>query len=142
MSDDRVITLSNGTKTIPIEIDPRFNDIKIDTVIPNRYNFQMPPNVPIRNLMIEQQKQTNELIVQLQDQLSYSAVQLSKAKTKIASQTKIIEQLKADLKEKSDNEEKEKNKISSKEIKLALVSGLLGLITGLVCAYFSFVLNS
>lgn len=70
-----------------------------------------------KNLMIEKQIETNELIestnkqlLELQNQLNDSRIQLKQANDKIASQTLVIKQLKADLKEESNKA----NKVPSK----------------------------
>ena len=104
-------------------------------------------NKPIqqpKNQIVEEQKQTNELIeftneqiLELQNQLKDSKVQLKQANDKIASQTLVIKQLKADLKEESEKV----GKISSKDIMLAIITGFIGVLTGLICAYFGFSLN-
>ena len=97
-----------------------------------------------KNVMVEKQSETNKLlestneqILELQNQLKDSKVQLKQANDKIASQTLIIKQLKADLKDESEKA----GKISFKDIKLAIITGFIGLLTGLICAYFGFSLN-
>lgn len=105
--------------------------------------FDKKPKQP-KNVMVEKQSETNELleatneqILELQNQLKDSKVQLKQANDKLASQTLVIKQLKADLIEESEKA----GKISFKDIKLAIITGFIGLLTGLICAYFGFSLN-
>ena len=106
-------------------------------------SFNEKPEQP-KNIMVEKQSETNELIeftneqiLELQNQLKDSKVQLKQANDKLASQTLVIKQLKADLKEESEKADK----ISSKDIMLAIITGFIGLLAGLICAYFAFSLN-
>lgn len=105
--------------------------------------FDKKPKQP-KNVMVEKQSETNELleatneqILELQNQLKDSKVQLKQANDKLTSQTLVIKQLKADLIEESEKA----GKISFKDIKLAIITGFIGLLTGLICAYFGFSLN-
>lgn len=93
-------------------------------------NIQQP-----KNLMIEKQIETNELIestnkqlLELQNQLNDSRIQLKQANDKIASQTLVIKQLKADLKEENDKA----NKISSKDWKSWIIGGIIGALVPII----------
>lgn len=86
------------------------------------------PDLP-KNIMVEKQSKTNELIEltneqiwELQNQLKDSKVQLKQANDKISSQTLVIKQLKADLKEEGEMS----GKISSKDWKGWIISAIIG----------------
>ena len=64
---------------------------------------------------------TNEQILELQNQLKDSKVQLKQANDKISSQTLVIKQLKADLKEEGEMS----GKISSKDWKGWIISAII-----------------
>lgn len=90
--------------------------------------FNEKPKQP-KNVMVEKQSETNELlestneqILELQNQLKDSKVQLKQANDKLASQTLVIKQLKADLKEESEKA----GKISIKDWVLILIGAILG----------------
>lgn len=157
--DTKEIKLADGTILTPVEYPDeqmkKFSEMMNSTQYQNyaanqmqeqlykNLGFNEKPEQP-KNVMVEKQSETNELlestneqILKLQNQLKDSKVQLKQANDKLASQTLVIKQLKADLKEESEKA----GKISFKDIKLAIITGFIGLLTGLICAYFGFSLN-
>lgn len=125
-------------------------DIKKLDFTPSTFNqnFYVKTITPLPNPMVEQQKQTNALIenlklqiTELQNTLNKSEEQLKQANNKIASQTYTIKCLNADLKEARENAEKNENKISIKDKKIIILSGVIGLATGVICALLGFYLT-
>ena len=157
--DTKEIKLADGTILTPVEYpneqmkklsemmnSPRYQNYAANQMQEQLYKnlgFDKKPKQP-KNVMVEKQSETNELleatneqILELQNQLKDSKVQLKQANDKLTSQTLVIKQLKVDLKEESEKA----GKISFKDIKLAIITGFIGLLTGLICAYFGFSLN-
>lgn len=157
--DTKEIKLADGTILTPVEYpneqmkklsemmnSPQYQNYAANQMQEQLYKnlgFDKKPKQP-KNVMVEKQSETNELleatneqILELQNQLKNSKVQLKQANDKLASQTLVIKQLKVDLKEESEKADK----ISLKDIKLAIITGFIGLLTGLICAYFGFSLN-
>ncbi|MCF2643060.1 hypothetical protein I6E50_11655 [Roseburia hominis] len=106
-------------------------------------------DIPLKNPMektetlleqqLEEEKNRN---IELQEQLNESYIQLKQLNDKESSQNMYIKELKADLKEESLKRELAETKISVKDYKIALLSGVIGLITGLICAWISFILST
>lgn len=101
--------------------------------------FDEKPEQP-KNVMLEKQFETNELlevtneqILELQNQLKDSKVQLKQANDKLASQTLVIKQLKADLKEQSEKA----GKISVKDLVLILIGAILGAVATELISFLS-----
>lgn len=101
--------------------------------------FNEKPEQP-KNVMVEKQSETNELIeftneqiLELQNQLKDSKVQLKQANDKIASQTLVIKQLKADLKDDSEKA----SKISVKDLILILIGAILGAVATELISFLS-----
>ena len=69
-------------------------------------------------------------------------IQLRQLNDKASSQNLYIKELKTDLKEESLKRELAENKVSAKDWKVALIAGVIGLITGLACAWFGFFLTT
>lgn len=157
--DTKEIKLADGTILTPVEYpdeqmkklsemmnSPQYQNYAANQMQEQLYKnlgFNEKPEQP-KNVMVEKQSETNELIeftneqiLELQNQLKDSKIQLKQANDKLASQTLVIKQLKVDLKEESEKA----GKISLKDIKLAIITGFIGLLTGLICAYFGFSLN-
>ncbi len=157
--DTKEIKLADGTILTPVEYpdeqmkkfsemmnSPQYQNYAANQMKEQLYKnlgFNEKPEQP-KNVMVGKQSETNELIefmneqiLELQNQLKDSKIQLKQANDKLASQTLVIKQLKADLKEESEKT----GKISIKDIKLAIITGFIGLLTGLICAYFGFSLN-
>lgn len=101
--------------------------------------FNEKPEQP-KNVMVEKQSETNELleatneqILELQNQLKDSKVQLKQANDKLASQTLVIKQLKADLKDES----KKASKVSVKDLVLILIGAILGAVATELISFLS-----
>lgn len=101
--------------------------------------FDKKPDQP-KNVMVEKQSKTNELlestneqILELQNQLKDSKVQLKQANDKLASQTLVIKQLKADMKEESEKA----GKISVKDLVLILIGAILGAVATELISFLS-----
>lgn len=145
--DTKEIKLADGTILTPVEYpdeqmkkfsemmnSPQYQNYTADRMKEQLYKnlgFNEKPKQP-KNVMIEKQSETNELleatneqILELQNQLKDSKVQLKQANDKLASQTLIIKQLKADLKEESEKA----GKISIKDWVLILIGAILGAVT-------------
>lgn len=140
------ITTPNGIKLTPVkplftpEQEKQFmdsiNSLESQNYFANKMQEQINESLGFgkliqqpKNLMVEKQTETNKLIeftneqiLELQNQLNESKIQLKQANDKIASQTLVIKQLKADLKEESE----QSNKISSKDWKSWIVGGIIG----------------
>lgn len=150
--DTKEIKLADGTILTPVEYpdeqmkkfsemmnSPKYQNYAANQMQEQLYKnlgFDKKPKQP-KNVMVEKQSETNELlestneqILELQNQLKDSKVQLKQANDKLASQTLVIKQLKADLKEESEKA----GKISSKDWKGYLISGIIGLVVGVVSA--------
>lgn len=95
-------------------------------------------NVPTSNPMVEQQKITNDNITRLQESLDSAKFEIKQLNDKNASQNLYIKELKADLKEEALKRKLAESKVSAKDWKVALIAGIIGLATGLICAYFGF----
>lgn len=145
--DTKEIKLADGTILTPVEYpdeqmkkfsemmnSPQYQNYTADRMKEQLYKnlgFNEKPKQP-KNVMIEKQSETNELleatneqILELQNQLKDSKVQLKQANDKLASQTLVIKQLKADLKEESEKA----GKISIKDWVLILIGAILGAVT-------------
>lgn len=72
---------------------------------------------------------------ELQTKLDKSNFELKQLNDKNSSQNLYIKKLQADLKEESLKRKLAESKLSSKDWKIALISGVIGLITGLICAW-------
>lgn len=72
---------------------------------------------------------------ELQTKLDKSNFELKQLNDKNSSQNLYIKELQADLREESLKREVAENKLSAKDWKIALISGVIGLITGLICAW-------
>lgn len=101
--------------------------------------FNEKPEQP-KNVMVEKQSETNKLlestneqILELQNQLKDSKVQLKQANDKLASQTLVIKQLKADLKEESEKA----SKVSVKDLVLILIGAILGAVATELISFLS-----
>lgn len=150
--DTKEIKLADGTILTPIEypdeqmkkFSEMMNSPKYQNYAANQMQEQLYKNLGFdkkskqpKNVMVEKQSETNELlestneqILELQNQLKDSKIQLKQANDKLASQTLVIKQLKADLKE----ENEKAGKISSKDWKGYLISGIIGLVVGVASA--------
>ncbi len=150
--DTKEIKLADGKILTPVEYpdeqmkklsemmnSPQYQNYATNQMKEQLYKnlgFNEKPEQP-KNVMVEKQSETNELIeftneqiFELQNQLKDSKVQLKQANDKLASQTLVIKQLKADLKEESEKA----GKISSKDWKGYLISGIIGLVVGVASA--------
>lgn len=115
-----------------------------------RYDFvRINPNEKVEGLLAETNEKLNQQLLQyesanneLRQQLEYAKQQLKQLNDKESSQNLYIKELKADLKEETIKRELAENKLSAKDWKVALLSGTIGLITGFICAYFSFYLTT
>ena len=146
--DTKEIKLADGTILTPVEYpdeqmkklsemmnSPQYQNYAANQMKEQLYKnlgFNEKPEQP-KNIMVEKQSETNELIestneqiLELQNQLKDSKVQLKQANDKLASQTLVIKQLKADLKEESEKS----GKISIKDWMGYLISGIIGLVVG------------
>lgn len=81
---------------------------------------------------IELLEQSN---AELQAKLDKSNFELKQLNDKNSSQNLYIKELQADLREESLMREVAENKLSAKDWKVALISGVIGLITGLFCTW-------
>ena len=146
--DTKEIKLADGTILTPVEypdeqmkkISEMMNSSQYQNYAANQMQEQLYKNLGFdkkpeqpKNVMVEKQSETNELlettneqILELQNQLKDSKVQLKQANDKLASQTLVIKQLKADLKEESEKA----GKISVKDWMGYLISGIIGLVVG------------
>ena len=143
-------------KLIPIELDPKIEQLSQIMNTPEMKNYaalkvqqQIKDNlaqpvldIPIRNpnekmesLLEEQLKQQESANVELKQQLEDAQLQLKQLNDKEASQNLYIKELKAELQTESMKRELAENKLSSKDWKVALIAGVIGLITGLICAW-------
>lgn len=141
--DTKEIKLADGTILTPVEYpeqmkkfsemmnSPQYQNYAANQMKEQLYKnlgFNEKPEQP-KNVMVEKQSETNELlettngqILELQNQLKDSKTQLKQANDKLASQTLVIKQLKADLKEESEKA----GKISVKDWVLILIGAILG----------------
>lgn len=142
--DTKDIKLADGTNLTLVEYpdekmeklseminSPQYQDYTANQMKEQLYKnlgFNEKPKQP-KNVMVEKQSETNELleatneqILELQNQLKDSKVQLKQANDKLASQTLVIKQLKANLKEESEKA----GKISIKDWVLILIGAILG----------------
>ena len=92
------------------------------------------PNEKMESLLEEQLKQYEIANKDLHKQLEEAQLQLKQLNDKESSQNLYIKELKADLQTESLKRELAENKLSSKDWKVALVAGVIGLITGIICA--------
>ena len=143
-------------KLIPIELDPKIEQLSQIMNTPEMKDYaalkvqqQIKDNlaqpvldIPIRNpnekmesLLEEQLKQQESANVELKQQLEDAQLQLKQLNDKEASQNLYIKELKAELQTESMKRELAENKLSSKDWKVALIAGVIGLITGLICAW-------
>lgn len=117
---------------------------------PAKYDFvKINPNEKVEGLLEETNEKLNQQLLQyesanneLMQQLEYAKQQLKQLNDKESSQNLYIKELKADLKEEAIKRELAENKLSAKDWKIALISGIIGLIVGFICAYFSFYLTT
>lgn len=93
-------------------------------------------------LLEEQLQQEKTSKAELQAKLDDAYTQLRQLNDKESSQNLYIKELKADLKEEALKRELAENKVSAKDWKVALIAGVIGLITGLACAWFGFYLTT
>lgn len=93
------------------------------------------PNEKMESLLEEQLKQYETANKNLHKQLEEAQLQLKQLNDKESSQNLYIKELKADLQMESLKRELAENKLSSKDWKVALIAGAIGLITGLICAW-------
>lgn len=91
------------------------------------------PNERMESLLEKQLKQYEITNKDLHKQLEEAQLQLKQLNDKEASQNLYIKELKANLQTESLKRELAENKLSSKDWKVALVSGVIGLATGLIC---------
>ena len=75
------------------------------------------------------------------EQLDKAYVQLKQLNDKESVQNQQIKELRADLEQESLKRELAETKLSSKDWKLALISGAIGLIVGIICAWYGFSLT-
>lgn len=168
MDSNGTPTLPNNLTPITTLIPDNFEKILIDPeiqkyaaiqmqnqIIDNmtsqeRYDFvRINPNEKVEGLLAETNEKLNQQLLQyesanneLKQQLEYAKQQFKQLNDKESSQNLYIKELKADLREESIKRELAENKLSAKDWKLALISGVIGLITGFLCAYFSFYLTT
>ena len=93
-------------------------------------------------LLEDQLQQEKTSKTELQAKLDDAYIQLRQLNDKASSQNLYIKELKTDLKEESLKRELAENKVSAKDWKVALIAGVIGLITGLACAWFGFFLTT
>lgn len=153
--DTKEIKLTDGTILTPVEYPdeqmkkfsemmnlPQYQNYAANQMQEQLYKnlgFNEKPEQP-KNIMVEKQSETNELlestneqILELQNQLKDSKVQLKQANNKLASQTLVIKQLKADLKEESEKA----GKISTKDLILILIGAILGAVATELISFLS-----
>lgn len=153
--DTKEIKLADGTILTPIEYSdeqmkklsemmnsPQYQNYTASQMREQLYKnlgFDKKPKQP-KNVMVEKQSETNELIeftneqiLELQNQLKDSKVQLKQANDKLASQTLVIKQLKADLKKESEKA----GKISVKDLILILIGAILGAVATELISFLS-----
>lgn len=99
------------------------------------------PNEKMESLLEEQLKQYESTNKDLHKQLEEAKLQLKQLNDKESSQNLYIKELKADLQMESLKRELAENKLSSKDWKVALIAGVIGLITGLICAWAGVILQ-
>lgn len=93
------------------------------------------PNEKMESLLEEQLKQYETANKDLHKQIEEAQLQLKQLNDKETSQNLYIKELKSDLQVESLKRELAENKLSSKDWKVALIAGAIGLITGLICAW-------
>lgn len=93
------------------------------------------PNKKMESLLEEQLKQYETANKDLHKQLEEAQLQLKQLNDKESSQNLYIKELKSDLQMESLKRKLAENKLSSKDWKVALVAGVIGLITGIICAW-------
>lgn len=98
------------------------------------------PNEKMESLLEEQLKHYETANKDLHKQLEEAQLQLKQLNDKESSQNLYIKELKSDLQMESLKRELAENKLSSKDWKVALVAGVIGLITGLICAWIGSIL--
>lgn len=168
MESNSIPTLPNNLTPISTPISDNFEKILLSQEIqkhaaiqmqnqiinnmtsPAKYDFvKINPNEKVEGLLEETNEKLNQQILQyefanneLKQQLEYTKQQLKQLNDKESSQNLYIKELKADLREEALKRELAENKLSAKDWKIALISGIIGLITGFICAYFSFYLTT
>ena len=107
------------------------------------------PNEGVEQLLEENNSKQDEQIEilmhlnsELQTKLDKSNFELKQLNDKISSQNLYIKELKADLKEETERRIKVKNKLSSKDWKLALISFAVGVGSGLVVAWITWLVSN
>ena len=153
--DTKEIKLADGTILTPVKYSdeqmkkfsemmnsPQYQNYAANQMKEQLYKnlgFNKKPEQP-KNVMVEKQSETNELIeftneqiLELQNQLKDSKVQLEQANDKLTSQTLVIKQLKADLKEESEKA----GKISVKDLVLILIGAILGAVATELISFLS-----
>lgn len=95
--------------------------------------------IEILESQLQQAESTN---TELQDKLDKSNFELKQLNDKVSSQTYYIKELKADLKEETERRIKAEDKLSSKDWKLALISFAVGVGSGLLVAWITWVLTN
>lgn len=126
------------------------NQILSNMTSQENYDFvNINPNEKVEGLLAETNEKLNQQLLQyesanneLKQQLEYTKQQLKQLNDKESSQNLYIKELKADLREEALKRELAENKLSAKDWKIALISGIIGLIVGFICAYFSFYLTT
>lgn len=137
-TDMQLPSVDGGMVTVTDELINKLSQYKNVRPQINNINDDLIANIPMSNPMVEQQKITNKRIASLQESLDLAKVEIKQLNDKNASQNLYIKELKADLQEQSLQRELAETKVSAKDWKIALISGGIGLLVGLVCAYFSF----
>lgn len=121
----------------PVELNNQLKSIDpqklLDSIPHVHYDFQPNPVPKIENSMLKEQKKFAKEVIELQNQLEDSQVQLKRANDQISSQTLIIKQLKTDLKEESEKA----SKISTKDLILLLLGAILGAVSPELISFLS-----
>lgn len=166
-----MITLKDGTQFTPIEIPDNYKQVakqlntpEMQSYLANQTRKQLYDNlsnnivkdIPYRNhnegveqLLEENNSKQDEQIEilmhlnsELQTKLDKSNFELKQLNDKISSQNLYIKGLKADLKEETERRIKVENKLSSKDWKLALISFAVGVGSGLVVAWITWLVSN
>lgn len=100
---------------------------------------RLDKEIEILEKQLQQAESTNS---DLQDKLDKSNFELKQLNDKVSSQTYYIKELKADLKEETERRIKAEDKLSSKDWKLALISFVVGVGSGLLVAWITWMLTN
>lgn len=140
-TDMKLPSIDGGMVTVTDDMIKKMAQSAFSQTMPNGFQDKNKDFVLPKNQMVEEQKITNERIACLQESLDSAKAEIKQLNDKNASQNLYIKQLTADLKEEALKRELAESKVSAKDWKVALIAGVIGLVTGLICAYFGFYLS-